>query len=872
MPVRVACEPRRTLLVSRPRSSSASSRPIPPALSRPRPVRCRRPLPPRRRRRTASGRCRRRTTPSRATASLPRSTPTTSASCRSPSPSRPASTAARRRRRSSSATRCTSSRPIPNILYALDLTKAGAPLKWKYEPKPEAAAQGVACCDVVNRGAVFCGRQDLLQHARRQHGRGRRRDRQGALEDQARRHQHRRDDDDGAARRQGQGAGRQLAAANSACAAGSRRSTPTPARSPGRAYSTGPDKDVLIGPEFKPFYDSDQGKDLGVTTWPPDAWKSGGGTVWGWISYDPDAQPDLLRHRQPGPVEPGPAPGRQQVDRRHLRARPRHRRGALVLPVEPARPVRLRRRQREHPARHASGTGSRARCSSAPSATATSTCIDRATGEVLSADALRHDQRDLRRRPQDRPAAIRRSREEAADWTRSCATSARPRPAPRTGNPSAFSPRTGLLYIPHDNLCMDSRRSRRTTSPARPMSAPRSRCTPGPGGHRGEFTPGTSRQAQVGVDDQARTSRSGAARSPPPATSSSTERWTAGSRRSTPRTGELLWQFKTGSGIIGQPITYRGPGRQAVRRDPVRRRRLGGRDRRRRPRLARRHRGARLRQRDDATCRRHTTKGGTLYVFAPAVSAGARCVAAGRRCARLQRRMRAAARDAARLRRSRTTCRSRTRRARASRTGSSSCIAAGPRRDRRLHLVGAAARLRPQHAEGRAVRPRARHAERASKLLRTTRPYYRSTYVFVTRADAARRRRRSTIPRLRELTVGVQLIGDDGANTPPAHALARRGIVEQRARLLDLRRLRQAEPAGPHRRGGGDGRDRRRGGLGTARRVLRAAPNGAAAGRAGDAAGRRAAPADDLRHRDGRAPRGRGFPAGDRRDPRPPQT
>ena len=41
------------------------------------------------------------------------------------------------------------------------------------------------------------------------------------------------------------------------------------------------------------------------------------------------------------------------------------------------------------------------------------------------------------------------------------------------------------------------------------------------------------------------------------------------------RNGTELWQFKTGSGIIGQPITYRGPGRQAVRRRAVRRRRLG---------------------------------------------------------------------------------------------------------------------------------------------------------------------------------------------------------------------------------------------------------------------------------------------------------
>src|SRR5688500_6606932 len=42
--------------------------------------------------------------------------------------------------------------PFPNVLYALDLTRPGAPLKWKYEPKPVAASQGVACCDVVNRG------------------------------------------------------------------------------------------------------------------------------------------------------------------------------------------------------------------------------------------------------------------------------------------------------------------------------------------------------------------------------------------------------------------------------------------------------------------------------------------------------------------------------------------------------------------------------------------------------------------------------------------------------------------------------------------------------------------------------------------------
>ena len=56
--------------------------------------------------------------------------------------------------------------PFPNILYALDLRNNGA-VKWKYQPHPAAAAQGVACCDVVNRGCAFDNGRDLLQHARR---------------------------------------------------------------------------------------------------------------------------------------------------------------------------------------------------------------------------------------------------------------------------------------------------------------------------------------------------------------------------------------------------------------------------------------------------------------------------------------------------------------------------------------------------------------------------------------------------------------------------------------------------------------------------------------------------------------------------------
>jgi quinoprotein dehydrogenase-associated probable ABC transporter substrate-binding protein len=59
----------------------------------------------------------------------------------------------------------------------------------------------------------------------------------------------------------------------------------------------------------------------------------------------------------------------------------------------------------------------------------------------------------------------------------------------------------------------------------------------------------------------------------------------------------------------------------------------------------------------------------------------------------------------------------------------------------------------------------------------TTAPYYRSTYVFVYRKDRALALHSLDDPRLRELKIGVQIVGDDGVNTPPAHALARRGII-----------------------------------------------------------------------------------------------
>jgi mxaJ protein len=64
------------------------------------------------------------------------------------------------------------------------------------------------------------------------------------------------------------------------------------------------------------------------------------------------------------------------------------------------------------------------------------------------------------------------------------------------------------------------------------------------------------------------------------------------------------------------------------------------------------------------------------------------------------------------------------------------------------------------------------------ELALTTRPYYRSSYIFVYRSADALRPTSLDDPVLRKVRLGVQMIGADFANTPPASALSKRGILD----------------------------------------------------------------------------------------------
>ena len=154
--------------------------------------------------------------------------------------SRPARSAGTRASRWSSATTMYLHSAFPNHVYALDLSKEGAPIKWAYTPKQDERAVPVGLLRPRPPRRELRRGQDPVRHAGRPGHRARRQHGQGSLEDQERGSRQGRDDDHGGARDQGQVHRRRLRRWSSACGAGSPRTASATASSSGRPSAWGP--------------------------------------------------------------------------------------------------------------------------------------------------------------------------------------------------------------------------------------------------------------------------------------------------------------------------------------------------------------------------------------------------------------------------------------------------------------------------------------------------------------------------------------------------------------------------------------------------------------------------------------------------------
>src|SRR5436305_1745047 len=374
--------------------------------------------------------------------------------------------------------------PYPNVLYALDLTKPGAPVKWKVEPKPEASAQGVACCDVVNRGAAYADGRVFFNTLDNQtiavdaaSGRELWRAKLGDIT---------RGETMTVAPLVGQG---QVVVGNSGGGLGVRGGLPAVDAASGkvawRAYSVGPDKDALIGASFKPYYAADRGKDLGEKTWPAEAWKIGGGTVWGFVSYDAEA--DLLYYgtANPGPWNPEQRPGDNKWTSGSFARRPDTGEAVWFYQWNP-HDLHDYDGVNEHVLVDLPIAGATRKVLLHPDRNGYLYVMDRTSGQVLSADpyvtittssGVDLQTGKLKVNPKTEP----RAGEVVRDI---CPAS----PGGKDWQPSAWSPRTKLLYIPHQNLCQDAEPYQASYIAGTPYVGADVKMKPGPGGHRGEFT------------------------------------------------------------------------------------------------------------------------------------------------------------------------------------------------------------------------------------------------------------------------------------------------------------------------------------------------------------------------------------------------
>ena len=123
-----------------------------------------------------------------------------------------------------------------------------------------------------------------------------------------------------------------------------------------------------------------------MTTWPPEAWKIGGGTVWGWIAYDPELNLIYYGTGNPGPWNAEQRPGDNKWTAGIFARDPDTGAAKWFYQYQPARHARLRRRSTRASCSTCRSTARRARCCVHPDRNGYLYVIDRMTGEVLSAD------------------------------------------------------------------------------------------------------------------------------------------------------------------------------------------------------------------------------------------------------------------------------------------------------------------------------------------------------------------------------------------------------------------------------------------------------------------------------------------------------
>ncbi|HSE65823.1 MAG TPA: methanol/ethanol family PQQ-dependent dehydrogenase [Gemmatimonadales bacterium] len=464
---------------------------------------------------------------------------------------------------------------FPNNVYALDLSKEGAPQIWKYAPSQSPDAIPIACCDLVNRGTAYhpSGKIyiQLLQ------GELAAIDAKSGKELWKAKHP---DHSNAGVEANGykQGAtmtnapiviGDIVIAGISGGEFGVRGRVSAFDANTGKhlwtGYSTGPDDEVMIEGDANANYASMKGKDLGVSTWQGDEWKRGGGTTWGWYSYDPELNLFYYSVGNPGTWNPDQRPGDNKWSMTMFARNPQTGKAKWAYQMTPhdewdydgVNENVLFEKGGQKLLAHFDRNG-------------IAYTVDRTNGKVIVANAFG-----------------------PINWAKNAGTGTPVEGVVTTGvpvkdpkfgtsskkngegicpaaigfkdqQPAAYSPITGLFYVPANHICMDYEGVEVKYTAGQPYVGAIVRMFPGPGGNRGRFIawdPMTGKQVWEIKENLAAyggvlTTAGGVV------FYGTMEGWLKAVDQ---KTGKVLWKFKTPSGIIGNPMTYKAPdGKQYV--------------------------------------------------------------------------------------------------------------------------------------------------------------------------------------------------------------------------------------------------------------------------------------------------------------------
>jgi len=458
--------------------------------------------------------------------------------------------------------------PFPNIVYALDLNNDGKIL-WKYQPTQDATVVPVMCCDTVNRGLAYGDGKIFLHQADTT---------LVALDAKT---------------------GKPVWSTKTGNPGKGETGTSAPVvvkdkvlvgvsggefgvqgwlaaygindgKQVWRAYSVGPDSELLVDPEKTTLNGKPIGADSSLKTWQGDQWKIGGGATWGWYSYDPKLNLIYYGSGNPSTWNPKQRPGDNRWSMTIFARDPDTGIAKWVYQMTPHdqwdydgvnemilvdQPINGETR---HLLVHFDRNGF-------------GYTLDRATGELLVAEkfdpavnwATKVDM-DKSSPTFGRPQVVAKySTEHNGEDTNSegiCPAAL----GTKDEQPAAFSPDTGLFYVPTNHVCMDYEPFRVSYTAGQPYVGATLSMYPAPGGtNMGNFIAWDARAGKIvwSLPEQFSVWSGALATKGGVVFYGTLEGYL---KAVDAKTGKELYKFKTPSGIIGNVMTYEHGGKQYV--------------------------------------------------------------------------------------------------------------------------------------------------------------------------------------------------------------------------------------------------------------------------------------------------------------------